>query len=447
MSTNAALAVWGGGGLLALLFLWLVIRGGRRLRLLLDTPTSRAKGVFVGQVEIAGRAVLARPVRTFLAGAEAVWFRYEVQEEWERWETETTRDSKGNTHTRTVRKTGWQTVAEGGETPPFFIEDDTGAVLVRPERADVEPVPVFSKIVERGDALYFSKGPAHEIVSSNHRRRFVERAIPLHAPLFVAGRARERSDIVAPEIAADKEQDLFIISCRSEARVQSAYRLQFWILGVLSLLPLPAAGWIVAANRDLAPDWRVLAGAAGGVAAAWALSWLWMTFNSLVHLRNRVAQAWSLIDVQLERRADLIPRLLETVSGLRDHERRVQNEVSALRAQATATVPGRPGPDVASARAALVAVVERYPELQANDAFLRLQRELSDTETRIALARDYFNEIATYQNTRLEIIPDRWIAPLAGLKARPLLGIESFERAPVSVKLDEPADGAAVPAT
>jgi len=73
--------------------------------------------------------------------------------------------------------------------------------------------------------------------------------------------------------------------------------------------------------------------------------------------------------------------------------------------------------------------------LKANDAFLRLQRELSDTETRIALSRDYYNEIATYQNTRLEIVPDRWIAPVAGLKARSLLAVESFERAAVTVKM------------
>jgi len=435
MSANAVVAFWIGGGLLALLFLLFAIRAGRRLRFLLDTPTSKAKGVFIGQVELAGQATIAQPVRTYLAAAEAVWFHYEIEEEWERWETETTRDSKGNTQTRQVRKTGWTTIDHGGETPPFFVEDDTGAVLIRPEGADVEPVEVFSQTVGRSDPLYFGKGPGHEISDSNHRRRFVERAIPVQATLFVAGRARERDDVVAPEIAKDKEQELFLISCRGEAKVQRGYRIGFWLLGFLALLPLPAAGLIIAKQNGVSPDWRVLGGAAGGVAVLWGFSWLWMTFNSLVQLRNRVAQAWSLIDVQLKRRADLIPRLVNVVTGLRDHENRVQTEVAALRTQSTATVPGEPGADVASAGATLVSVVERYPELKANDAFLRLQRELSDTETRIALSRDYYNEIATYQNTRLEIVPDRWIAPVAGLKARSLLAVESFERAAVTVKM------------
>jgi hypothetical protein len=158
-----------------------------------------------------------------------------------------------------------------------------------------------------------------------------------------------------------------------------------------------------------------------------------MAFNSLVQLRNRVAQAWSLVDVQLKRRATLIPGLVAVVSGLRDHEQRVQTEVAALRAQAAATPPWEPGADVAGTQVEVRAVVECYPELKANQAFLNLQKELADTETRVALARDYFNEIATHHNTRLEVVPDRWIAPLAGLKPRPLLGAESFERAAVSV--------------
>ena len=80
-------------------------------------------------------------------------------------------------------------------------------------------------------------------------------------------------------------------------------------------------------------------------------------------------------------------------------------------------------------------MIERYPELKSNEAFLRLQRELSDTETRVALARDYFNEIATHLNTRLQIVPDRSIAPIAGLNPCALLEVASFERAPVAVSL------------
>ena len=435
MSGNAPWFVWAGGGLLTVLFLGFAIRAGRRLRFLTDTPTSKAKGVFVGQVELAGRATIDRPVRSFLAEAETVWFRFAIEEEWERWETETYTDSKGKTQTRTVRRSGWTTVDQGGETPPFYVADDTGSVLVRPDGAEVEPQLLFDETAGSGDALYYGKGPAVEIADSNHRRRFRERVIACNAEVFVAGRARESADVVAPEIAADKEAELFLISCRPEAKVQRGYRLQFWLLGLLALLPLPAATLIVAKGLASQTDVRLWAGLPAGVAAAWAFAWLWMAFNGLVQLRNRTEQAWSLVDVQLKRRADLIPRLVSLVAGLRDYEQRVQTEVAALRAQSAATPPWEPGADVAGVKTTIRAVVERYPELKADEAFLRLQRELADTETRVALARDYYNEIATHQNTRREIIPDRWLAPLAGIKPKPLLGAESFERAAVSARV------------
>jgi len=435
MNENAPWITWTIGGVMTGLFLGLAVRAGRRLRFLTDTPTSKAKGVFIGQVELAGRATLERPVRTYLAEVAAVWFRYEVEEEWERWETETYKDSKGETQTRRVRRSGWRTVDEGGAAPPFAVVDDTGAVLVRPDGAEVEPETLYDEMAGRGDALYFSKGPAVEIADSNHRRRFRERGIRNEATVFIAGRARERSDVVAPEIAADKEAEMFLISCRAEAKVQRGYRLQFWLLGLLATVALPVAAVVRALMADLTPDWRLMVGLGAGVAALWALAWLWMSFNSLVQLRNRAAQAWSLVDVQLKRRADLIPRLVAVVAGLRDYEQRVQGEVAALRAQATATPAWEPGSDIAGVGPTLRAVAERYPELKANEAFLGLQRELADTETRIALARDYYNEIATHHNTRLEMVPDRWLAPLAGLKLRPLLGAETFERASVNVNL------------
>ena len=253
---------------LTLLFLWLTLRAGRRLRLLVDTPTSKAKGVFVGQVELAGRAVIEKPVRSFLAGCECVWFRFSVEEQWARWETETYTDSKGRSQTRQVRKSGWTTVDEGGATPAFEVEDETGVVRVRPEGAEVEPEEVFAQTVGRGDALYYGKGPAGGIGDSTGRRRFTENAIALGRDVFVAGRAREREDVVAPEIAADPEENLFLISCRGEERVQRGYRRQFWGFGVALLLAVaggvadPVVG--VAGGHGAV----VAAGRVGGAAGA-----------------------------------------------------------------------------------------------------------------------------------------------------------------------------------
>jgi len=420
---------------LTLLFFWLTLRAGRRLRLLADTPTSKAKGVFIGQVELAGRAVMPTPVRSFLAGCECVWFRYTVEEQWERWETESYTDSKGRRQTRRVRKSGWTRVDAGGAQPVFGVEDETGAVQVRPEGAEIDAERVFDETVGRGDALYYDKGPAGGISDSTGRRRFTEEALRLGATVFVAGRAREREDAVAPEIATDPEQNLFLISCRGEAKVQRGYRIQFWCWGVAQLVPLPVA-WLVQANQpETLPRAWPAAALGAAMALLWLLGWCWMAFNSLVHLRNRVAQAGSLIDVQLKRRADLIPRLVSVVGGLRDHERTVQTELAALRAQNQATPAGEPGPDFVAAAATVCVVAERYPELKSDGAFLALQRELADTETRIALARDYHNAIATHLNTRLEIVPDRWVAALAGAKPQALWQAEGFERAAVAVKV------------
>lgn len=414
---------------------WAMLRAGRRLRLLRDTPTSKARGVFIGQVELNGRARREPPVRSFLAERDCVWFAYSVSEEWERWETETYTDSKGRSRTRRVRRSGWTEVASGGESPAFLVEDETGAVQVRPAGADIQAECVFSETAGRASALYYGKGPAGGIADSTGRRRFVEHALAQGAPVFVAGRARERADVVAPEIAADREQDLFVISCRGEARVQRGYRWGFWGCGLLGLLPLPIAWLIQAKNLWPAPPVWIAPAIAGALAAVWLAGWCWMVFNSLVQLRNRVAQAASLIDVQLKRRSDLIPRLAAVVAGLRDHEQLVQETAATLRAQGRATPAGTPGPDLAGTAALLAAVAERYPELRSDAAFARLQRELSDTELRVALARDYHNEIATHLNTRIEIIPDRWIAALAGLRPRPLWQADGFERAAVPVLL------------
>lgn len=432
MQTEIIWPAWIIASILTLVFFWLMLRAGRRLRLLADTPTSKAKGVFIGQVELSGRAKLNPSRRSFLAEVDCVWFGYTIEEEWSRWETETYTEN-GKTKTRQVRKSGWTQIDSGGEAPAFYVEDETGTVRVQPDGAEIDAPSVFSETATRGDTLYYAKAPRAEIADSNGFRRFHERAFLLDAELFIAGHARERADIVAPEIATDRAQELFLISCKNETGVLRSYRWQFWIFGLLLLIGLPVASLIQFQSTQQEPDLRLTLGLAGTLIAIWFVGWLWMAFNSLVHLRNRTAQGWSLIDVQLKRRTDLIPCLVETVKGLRDHERTLQTELAALRTQAIATAPGQPGPDIDSARPLLIAITERYPELKSSDAFLSLQRELSDTETRIALARDYYNSIATHLNTRLEIIPDRWFAPLAGLRPQPLLSVESFERTPASV--------------
>jgi hypothetical protein len=160
-----------------------------------------------------------------------------------------------------------------------------------------------------------------------------------------------------------------------------------------------------------------------------------MVHNSVVGLRQRVRQGWSLIDVQLVRRHDLIPRIASVVSALGSHEQEVQLAVARLRTQLTATAPGVAGADFAGLAASVRVVVEKYPQLTAQAGFTALQNELVQTEQRIALARAYYNDIATQFAIRLEVVPDRWVAALRGMRPEPLLQADDFERAVVQINL------------
>jgi len=175
--------------------------------------------------------------------------------------------------------------------------------------------------------------------------------------------------------------------------------------------------------------------AVGGFLGVLLVGWIWSVYNSLINLRNMVQQGRSQVDVQLKRRHDLIPNIARAVEAYRTHESETQRVIAAMRTQMEATLPGEAGPDPEGITPMLKIIVERYPELQASESFLRLHHTLIDTEQRIALARDYLNSIATFHNDRLSIIPDRFVAAMARLRPQPLLTAAGFERAPVRVDL------------
>jgi hypothetical protein len=419
-----------GGIALGLVCLGFALRAGRRRRLIQDIPTIKTTGVFIGLVELKGTAEAEQPLTSFLSESPCVHYTWSVEEHWSRTVTETYRDAKGQTRTRTKTESGWKTVASGGEQIPFYLRDDAGLVRVQPEGAKIEPQTVFARTCGLADPLYFAKGPAHAVANSDHRRRFTEEAIPLHAPIYVMGRAREREDIVAAEIAANPDAPVFLISTRTEEQITRGLLWQWWGVGMLGG-GLAAGGVAVAWPEQ--PQAAV--GVAGGYLALWLSAWAVLVYNSLLNLRQRVRQAWANVDVQLQRRHDLIPNLVRVVERLRGHEQLVQTTLAQLRAQLEATAPGTPGPDPAGCLPAIRAVAEAYPELTADAAFQQLLEQLTDTENRLALARGYYNDITTFYNTRRQIVPDRLFAALAGLQPVPLLEAADFERAPVAVRL------------
>jgi len=428
------------GIVLGMVALWGSLVFRRKRRLIDDLPTVKTQGVFIGLVELKGTAESEAPLTSFLSEERCVQFHYRVDEHWSRTVTETYTDSEGKSQTRTREESGWKTVDEGGEMADFYLRDDTGAVLVRPQGAKIEPDGFFEQTCHRDDPLYYGKGPPESVPNSDHRRRFVEMGIALHAPLYVVGQARERADVIAPEIATAESAPMFLISTRSEEKVRAGFGWGVWLLTVLGAA-LFVGGFAVrnqgVLKREFALDAGFYVVLLGCYIALQLGGWVWMAFNSLVGLRNRVQQAWSLIDVQLKRRHDLIPRLTTIVSALRAHESQTQSALAALRAQMTATPPGVSGPDFVGCAPTLRAVIEAYPDLKSDASFLRLHGELVETEQRIALARTYFNDIATFFNTRLSIVPDCWIGALGRMQPQALLAAEGFERAPVSVKFSD----------
>jgi hypothetical protein len=425
------------GALLGLLCLAAAFRAGRHRRLVDNLPTSKTTGVFIGLVELNGTAESSRPLISYLAGQRCVAYQWSIEEHWSRTVTETYTDNEGKTQTRTHEESGWTTVARGNEDIPFYLEDDCGLILIRPAGAKLEPVEMFDETCGRFDALYYAKGPPDAVSDSDHRRRFTESGVPEHALLYVMGQARERKDMVAPEIANDPNAPVFLISTRSEEEVSSGLKWSGRGWNFLGLVL--TAGSVVL--RDLmlgvASEMRVwvYGAAALGYLAAGGLIWVWMVFNSLVDLRQRVRQAWSLVDIQLKRRHDLIPSLVQVVTGYRGYEQQLQTELAALRKELGATPPGVAGPDYTAVNQITVAIVERYPELKANTTFVALQQNLIDTEQRIALARGYFNDIATHYNTRLETVPERFVARLGAMQPQSLMAANDFERAPVKLDL------------
>jgi LemA protein len=165
-------------------------------------------------------------------------------------------------------------------------------------------------------------------------------------------------------------------------------------------------------------------------------------FNRLVSLRNRVDNGWSQIDVQLRRRYDLIPNLVETVKGYAAHERELFEQVAAARSQAIAASSvgdqAQAENQLTAGLRRLMAVAENYPDLKASQNFLALQEELTGTESRIAYARQFYNDQVMLLNTRIQAVPSNVVAKVFGFTAREFFDIEDPIRGPVQVDLTHP---------
>ena len=175
-----------------------------------------------------------------------------------------------------------------------------------------------------------------------------------------------------------------------------------------------------------------------GIVVVLLLIGVWI-YNRLVTLRTRVDNGWSQIDVQLRRRADLIPNLVETVKGYATHERELFERVTEARTRSMGATGVADQADaenqVTAGLRQLLAVVENYPDLKANQNFLALQEELIGTESKIAYARQFYNDQVMRMNTLIQSFPSSIVARAFGFEERPFFEIDEPARGPVQVDL------------
>ena len=417
--------------------LWTSLSSLKRRRLLEDLPTSKTVGVFIGLVELKGTAESEAPLTGYLSNKRSVWYSWNVQEHWSRTVTETYRDSDGKMKTRTRTESGWTTVASGGESDLFYLQDDLGAIRIDPHKAEIHSQNVFSKTCSRRDPLYYAKGPSNAIANSTGKRFFSEQAILLHQPLYVVGQSRVRRDCVAAEVTYDVTAPLFMISTSTEESHRAWGLWKFWFFGLLAVL-IPIIAGIAAVQQ--ADDLHVIIGvpsAMGGIMLLiWGTGWFWMVYNSLIGLKNRVKMATANIDVEFKRRFDLIPQIVQVIEGMQQHERDTQETLALLRNQSAIDAVDNGG-NARGCANRLVALAENYPDLKSNELFLSLHHNLTETEQRIALARTYYNDVVETYNNRRERFPENIIAAVAKLHPVPLFVAEDFERAAVKVRFVE----------
>jgi LemA protein len=188
---------------------------------------------------------------------------------------------------------------------------------------------------------------------------------------------------------------------------------------------------------------NIVALAFGGLAClvlVLIVGWALATYNRLVRQRNQVDASWAQIDVQLKRRYDLIPNLVETVKGYAAHERGTLEAVVQARNGAVAAAGQGAGAraeaenTLTQTLGRLFALAEAYPNLKANENFMSLQGELSGTEDKIAYARQFYNSAVQTYNTSTQSIPTNIIAGIGGFRARDLFQAAGAERGPVQVR-------------
>ncbi len=427
-----------------------------------DTPTSTCRGVFVGRNEVVGEAVpLYEPIVTPFSQTAAVWFSWDL----ERWE------KSGDDHS-------WVTKEERQTAAPFWLQDDTGRVLVRPRGADLEPVqtlceeldgdyaPPYSRWqlrqwvlvgedeVERAQSMAdasFSAPPtvdggwldstpdtANSISTLSGKWRITEKVIAAGASIYLLGTAAPRTD--GPGLEFTRGPGDLLVSTKSEAQVASS---SGWSARLCGLGCLLLSAVFVGTASDAVFDevkWFLIFSTLGVEVGILFLLALQRNYNRQVEVKEQAAKAWSLIDVSLQRRSELIPNLVAVVKGYAAHESETQQAEAELRAvpaipateelPSDATLEGAQDTDrgLKAAAKTAFALAEGYPDLKASQVYLDLQLRIADAEESVASARQFYNDAIEVLRTRRSQFPGSLFARFVDVPSWKLFEAEEAAR-------------------
>ena len=397
-------------------WVWWVFLG--RKRLIQDLPTSATKGVALGLNELVGTAGSPLSEASPQASVDCVWWKNEFYVE------------DGDN--------GWRKTNERQGGPlAFELTDESGTVLVRPRKAQVSAPksydgPYVDPVLAATDVSLVTRYLAGQTAK---KKKVVERVIKAGDPVYVLGTAQLPMDSLEVYVGPDRVgHEPFLVRVGNEADALYTERFATGLACTVALASAAGAGIARADGRAIAAggfDWATLdlwspLISMGIVLGVLGLASLVFVYNGLVRLHHRARAAWGLIDVQLRRRHDLLPGLVETVKAHAHHEAAVQASVTQLRSSVAEELPAEPtDAAVRSADAQiraetlaldrLLALVEAYPVLTADASFARMRAELVDTEDRVALARAFYNNSVQVLHDRAHVLPGALVAWLFGL--------------------------------
>ncbi|MEM9202180.1 MAG: LemA family protein [Actinomycetota bacterium] len=398
----------------------------RRRRVYADLETIPAAAVYAGRNEVKGRAWHPEPVIAHHTRQPCVVWRFELEEE-----RKTTRTSNGKTTTTKE----WKTIEEREDGCSYLeLVDESGSVRVRLAKASVGHRQLMRETLEVDDDRGFFEKLLSFGPNRTGRYRRTETGIVIGDRVFVTGEASLRTDVVEPQIDHGRP---FVVSTRSE----DSHRT--WLGAVTGVLLTAAVGSAVVAGAATQTRWAppVFAGITIAVIISGALISL---YNRLQHQVQSAARAWSLIDIQLARRHDLIPRLASVAKGLIDHERVLLESLAIART----SLAGEPPTEATVARAdheaaeqtnrinQLLVLIEDYPSLKADDAMLEVQRQIADAENRISGTRGFYNDSVTLLRNQRQTFPGVLVARFADTRRFVLFTADGFERTVPEIDFD-----------